>query len=166
MRCTGCNRARRYPGSTYSEVIRRDGACEYIPSLTLDEFCVASLLAGEGRLLRGFSEFKLIREGAPMDTHLGQDLADAGFPRKAQYLAQTFIDPTLTELVDQCIALSPNGLFSLERRIDGSWSASSRTNMNGCGYGNTAEDAAAALWLVLRTNARRSRLTQQDAHAS
>lgn len=94
-----------------------------------------------------------------MRTSLGQDLADAGFPRKRQFLAQSLIDPTLAELMEQCIALSANGQFSLERHRDGTWSASIQTDTTkSWGEGRSAEDAAAKLWLVVRANERYSRI--------
>jgi len=92
-----------------------------------------------------------------MRTSLGQDLADAGFPRKRQFLAQSLIDPTLAELIDQCIALSENGQFSLERHCDGTWSASIQNDTGkSWGDGRSAEDAAAKLWLVVRAKKRYS----------
>jgi hypothetical protein len=87
------------------------------------------------------------------DARLGQSLVDAGFPRKFHHTADALIDPTLTELVDQCVEFAPSAEFTLERHGGGTWSASSMSGSMRCsGKSESAEDAAATLWLLLRSN--------------
>jgi len=84
---------------------------------------------------------------------LGQSLVEAGFPRIFHHTVDALIDPTLTELVGQCVALSSSAEFKLERQGGGTWSASSMSSSMRCsGKGESAEDATAALWLLLRSN--------------
>ena len=91
-----------------------------------------------------------------MDHALAKELKDTGFPQKGRdgsfYVGAnrtTPFIPILSELIDACIALSPD--FMLGRCDSESWKAGIRI-LGHWKYskGATPDEAVARLWLVLK----------------